>query len=259
MTMTRTMTMGFKTLGLTSALAALTIGLLSPARSQEMLRPQPMMAISEGITAQGHGEVKVKPDIAQVTVAVTTQSKDQAEAVSQNAVKTTATLAALKSAGIAQKDIQTQSYTVDPQYDYRTSPAVLTGYQVTNSVQATVRDLTKVGLVIDKTIGAGASQINGVSFDVADRTKPQAEALAIAVGTAKMKATVMAQAAGVDLGRLLTMTEGSAPAFQPVQPVFMRAMAKSAAADTPTPIADQQITVTADATLTYAMGAAKTP
>ncbi len=248
---TRTMT-----IGIASALAALTIGLLGPARSQDMVRPQPMMAISEGITAQGHGEIKVKPDIAQVTVAVVTQSKDQAEAVSQNASKTTATLAALKGAGIAPKDIQTQSYTVEPQYDYRTSPAVLTGYQVTNSVQATVRDLTKVGLVIDKSIGAGASQISGVSFDVADRTKPQAQALAIAVVTAKLKATVMAQAAGVYLGRLMTITEGSAPV---IQPVFMRAMSMAKSADVQTPIADQQITVTADATLTYAMGGEKAP
>jgi uncharacterized protein YggE len=244
------------TLPISGALIALTIGLLGPARSQEMLRPQPMMAISEGITASGHGEIKVKPDIAQVTVAVTTQSKDQAEAVSQNATRTMATMAALRGAGIAEKDIQTQSYTVQPQYDYQVSPAVLTGYQVTNSVQATVHDLTKVGLVIDKTIGAGASQISGVSFNLADQSKAQAQALAIAVVTAKLKATVMAQAAGVDLGRLLTMTEGgSAPV---VQPIFMRAMAKSADAAT-TPIADQQITVTADATLTYAMGAAKTP
>ena len=251
------MTIRTMTLPISGALIALTFGLMGPARSQGMLRPSPMIAISEGITAQGHGEIKVKPDIAQVTVAVTTQSKDQAEAVSRNATQTTATMAALRSAGIADKDIQTQSYTVEPQYDYQVSPAVLTGYQVTNSVQATVRDLTKVGLVIDKTIGAGASQISGVSFDLADHTQAQAQALAIAVVTAKLKATVMAQAAGVDLGRLMTMTEGSAPAVQVVQPVFMRAMAKSDAA--PTPIADQQITVTADATLTYAMGAAKTP
>lgn len=237
-----------------STLIALTIGCLEPARSQDILRPQPGMMVPEGITAQGHGEVKVKPDIALVTVAVTTQSKDQAEAVSQNAIRTTAALAALRGAGIAEKDIQTQSYTVEPQYDYQVSPAVLTGYQVTNSVQATVRDLTKVGLVIDKTIGAGASQISSVSFDLADRGKAQAQALAIAVVTARLKAAVMAQAAGVELGRLLTVTEGSAT---PVQPIFaMRAMAKAAPE---TPIADQQITVTADATLVYAMGAAKAP
>ncbi len=242
------------TMMISGALIALTMGFIGPARSQEVLRPQPMI-VPEGITALGHGEVKVKPDIALVTVSVVTQSKDQAEAVSQNATRTTAALDALRAAGIAEKDIQTQSYTVEPQYDYRASPAVLTGYQVTNSVQATVRDLTKVGLVIDKTIGAGASQISGVSFDLADRGKAQAQALAIAVVTARLKAAVMAQAAGVELGRLLTMTEGGTT--PPIQPIFaMRAMAKAAPE---TPIADQQITVTANATLVYAMGAAKTP
>lgn len=237
------------------ALAVLTLGTTGAARSQASILRPPISAyaVSEGITASGHGEVKVKPDIALITIAVTTQSKDQAEAVSQNAARTTTTLAALRAAGIAVKDIQTQSYTLQPQYDYNVSPAVLTGYQVTNSVQTTVRDLTKVGLVIDKTTSAGASQVNGVSFDLSDRSQAESQALALAVASARRKASVMASAAGVDIGRLLTLTEGgSAP---PVQPVFvMRAMAKGAAE---TPIADQQITVTADATLVYAMGAAK--
>lgn len=224
----------------------------------DLTRPLPMAVLSEGITAHGHGEVKAKPDIALLTISVTTQSKDQAEAVSQNAVKTTAVLGALKEAGIADKDIQTQAYTVQPQYDYQVSPAVLTGYQVQNSVQATVRDLTKVGLVIDKTTQAGASQIGGVTFDLSDRGKAEAQALAIAVVTARLKAALMAQAAGVDLGRLLTVTEGSEA---PVQPIFAGAVRAMAAgpARVPTPIADQQITVTADATLVYAMGPAKTP
>ena len=245
--MTRTMVCG--------ALTALVLGMVGPARSQaEIVRPPvTAYAVSAGVTAQGHGEIKVKPDIALVTVAVTTQSKDQAEAVSRNAAQTTAALGALRAAGIAEKDIQTQSYTVQPQYDYNASPPLLTGYQVTNSVQATVRDLTKVGLVIDKTTQAGASQISGVAFDLSDRRQAEAQALALAVVTARLKAAVMAQAAGVDLGRLLTVTEGGAA--PPIQPIFaLRAMAKAAPE---TPIADQQITVTADATLVYAMGAAK--
>lgn len=244
--MTRTLICG--------TLAALMMA-AGPVRSQaEIIRaPGASYAISEGITARGHGEVKVKPDIALITIAVTTQSKDQAEAVSQNATRTTATLGALRAAGIADKDIQTQSYTVQPQYDYNVSPPVLTGYQVTNSVQGTVRDLTKVGLVIDKTTQAGASQINNVSFDLSDRSQAEAQALALAVTSARRKASVMASAAGVDLGRLLTLTEGNV--VPPIQPVFaMRAMAKTAAE---TPIADQQIAVTADATLVYAMGMAK--
>jgi uncharacterized protein YggE len=238
-----------------SALAMLALGMMGSARSQEIGVPMQLSGIAEGITAQGHGEVKVKPDIALVTLTVTTQSADQAEAVRQNAVRTTAVLAALRGASIAGKDIEAQSYTVQPQYDYKPSPPLLTGYQVQNSVQATVRDLTKVGLVIDKATAGGASEIGGVSFDLSDRAQAQSQALAQAVASAKLKAGVMADAAGVGLGRLLTMTEGSASPI--IRPMYaMRAMAAPASAPE-TPINDQQITITADATLVYAMGASK--
>ena len=239
------------------AMLALTLGMAGKAAQgqADIIRPMTTMSISEGITAHGHGEVKVKPDIALITIAVTTQSKDQAAAVASNATRTTAVLNALQDAGIAEKDIQTQSYTVQPQYDYDAKPPALTGYQVQNSVQATVRDLTRVGLVIDKTTAAGASQINDVSFDLSDRSRAESDALALAVAGAKRKAGVMADAAGVDLGRLLTLTEGTDS--PPVRPVFMAARAMVAEAAPTTPIADQQISVTADATLVYAMGAAK--
>ena len=239
-----------------SALAALTFGGVGAARSQEM-RPMTQFAMpAEGITVQGHGEVKVKPDIALLLLSVTTQSQNQAEAVQQNAVRTTALLAALRGAKIADKDIQTLSYTVQPQYDYKPSPPVLTGYQVQNSVQATVRDLTKVGFVLDKATAGGASEVGGVSFDLSDRAVSQSAALRLAVGSAKLKAGVMADAAGVNLGRLLTLTEGgAAPVVRPM--LAMRAMAAPGASAPETPIADQQITVSADAVLVYAMGAAK--
>ena len=86
--------------------------------------------VSEGLTAHGHAELKVKPDIARFTVSVTTQAGQQAAAAQDNARRTTTLLAALKAAGVADKDIQTQSYNVQPQYDYKPSPPVLTGFQV---------------------------------------------------------------------------------------------------------------------------------
>ena len=108
--------------GLTAALfLALAVAGVAPraAQAQDAVRAFPTVALSEGITSHGHGEVKAKPDVAFVTVTVTTQSKDQAQAVSDNAAKATATLAALRGAGLADKDLQTLSYTVQPQYDYR--------------------------------------------------------------------------------------------------------------------------------------------
>ena len=237
----------------TGALAALALGMMGPARSQDM--PAGLLGAAEGITVQGHGEVKVQPDIALVTLAVTTQSQDQAQAVRENAARTAAVLAALRGVQIAGKDIQTQSYTVQPQYDDKPSPPVLTGYEVQNSVQATVRDLTKVGLVIDKATAGGASQGDGVSFDLSSQSQAQSEALTLAVTSARRKAQVMADAAGVGLGRLLTMSEGTPePVYRPV--FAARALAAPASAPE-TPINDQQITIIADATLVYAMGTAK--
>ncbi|MDQ2687901.1 MAG: SIMPL domain-containing protein [Armatimonadota bacterium] len=222
-----------------------------PALAQ-VVRPEMALAQPQGLTAVGHAELKFKPDVAYITVGVVTQARDQAEAVKANATRATAVLNALKQAGVADKDIQTQFYGVQPQYDYQAQPAVLTGYQVTNSVQVTVRDLTKPGQIIDKVSAAGANQVNGVSFDLSDRSKAQSQALSAAVANAKAKVATIAQAAGVSVGRLISMTEGT---VAPVQPVFRAAMMRTAAAaQETTPVEEQQITITADVTAVYAIG-----
>ena len=235
--------------------AALAFSGIGAAWSQDM-QPVQFVQAPQGITALGHSELKEKPDVARVTLTVTTNNKNSAEAVRQNAERTTAVLSALPGIGIAGKDIETLSYTVQPQYDYNRSPAALTGYQVQNTIQVTIHDLTKVGLVIDTITKGGTSEIGGVTFDLLDQGQAQAQALAQAVASAKLKAGAMASAAGVDLGRLLTITEGAATfPIRPVPVFAMKAMAAPAAPETP--IADQQITITADATLVYAMGEAK--
>ncbi|MDQ2801053.1 MAG: SIMPL domain-containing protein [Armatimonadota bacterium] len=231
-------------------------GAVSPVQAQTV-RPEPAtFAFPEGLTAHGHYETKAKPDIAYLTVGVTTQASAEADATQANATRTAAVMSALKKAGIADKDIQTQYYSVEPQYDYKPSPPVRTGYQVENSVQVTIRDLTRAGIVVDQATQAGANQVSGLTFDLADRTKAEAGTLAMAVAVAHLKAAVMAQAAGVELGRLVNLSEG-APSV--VQPVFLggpRMMAATAAEPT-TPISPREITITADATIVYAIGPAK--
>ena len=176
-------------------------GGLAPARAA-IVRPGPIdqAVVSEGLTAHGHAELKVKPDIARLTVSVTTQAAQQAAAAQDNARRTTTLLAALKAAGVAEKDIQTQSYNVQPQYDYKPSPPVLTGFQATNSIEVTVRDLSKAGMIVDKATQSGATDVSGLSFDLADRTAAERQALALAVKDARAKADAMAQAAGVGVG-----------------------------------------------------------
>ena len=240
-----------------SALAVLALAGTDPVRSQDTASPVQYAQPPQGITVQGHSEIKEKPDVARVTLSVTTNARHSSDAVPQNAERTMAVMAALQGAGVAAKDIQTQSYTVQPTFDYSESPPKRKGYQVVNSFEVTVRDLTKVGSVLDSATANGFSEIGSVSFDLSDRAGAEASALSQAVFSAKLKAGVMASAAGVDLGRLLSMTEGAAaPPIRPV-PIFAARSEVYGVAPPVTPIVDQQITVTADATLVYALGAAK--
>ena len=252
--MTRTMIYG--------ALVALTVAggaAAGPARSQaEAMRPGPaFVAVSQGLTSHGHGEVKAKPDIARMTAGVVVQAKDQAQATQENARRMTALMAAIKSLKIADRDIQTQSYSVDAQYDYGSGHApILTGYQVTNSVQVTLRDLSQAGTLIDKATQAGANQLNGISYELSDKEAVQAQALTKAVADARRRAQAMADALGVGLGNPLSLNDGEAS--PPIQPIFQMRALKAVSDSAPTtPIGAQEITVTADVTLVYAMGAAK--
>ncbi|MEO7716483.1 MAG: SIMPL domain-containing protein [Capsulimonas sp.] len=227
----------------TAGLGSLTPASAAPIRSVDRLVMQ-----SEGITSHGHAETKVKPDVLRATLGVTTISRNQADAVSSNAARVKAVLAALHAGGVTDKDIQTQYYTVQPQYDYKKSPAPLTGYQVSNSIQVTIRDLTKGGVIIDQATKAGATDVNGLAFDLSDRKKAEGAALVAAVANARSKADLMAGASGVSLGRLISLDEGGAPTYQPVM-FNMRAGASDAAETTP--IVPQEIVVTADVTIVY--------
>ncbi len=205
-----------------------------------------------GVTVNGHAEIQVKPDVAYVTLGVVTQSRDQAEAVRVNATRTQAVTSLLVKSGIPDKDIQTDNYTIDPQYDYRNKPVVLTGYQVTDTLRVTVHNLPKLGIIIDKAVQAGANQANGVTFDLADRSKTQDEALAEAVADARRKADLMAGAAGVALGHLISLTETTSLTQPAVED--QAAAPPPPSAQPATPITPQQITVSEDVTAIYAIG-----
>lgn len=205
-----------------------------------------------GITAVGHADIVVKPDIAYLSVGVVTQDSNQSNAVSLNATKTRAVIDSLHKSGIADKDIQTDNYYVQTQYDYHPSPPVLTGYQVTNSLRVTIRDLSQAGTVSDNAVDAGANQVNGLSFDIADKAKVEAQTLATAIADGRLKAHIAAAAAGVGLGRLLNLSEGTVPSVQPIRFGGANgAMMRAAAA--PTPIESNQIHVTADVSMLYAI------
>jgi len=225
-----------------------------------IILPQPAAAVAGTagtVTVIGHSELKVRPDIAYVSLQVITQSRDQTEAVQTNAIRTQAVRDTLTASGLAVKDMRTDYYQVSPQYDYQANPPVLTGYQVVNATKITLHDMSKTGLIIDKAVSAGATEVGGVTFDLADRHKSQGLALVEAVSDAASKADLIAGAAGVRIGRLLSVSEGTAPVVQPIFAMRSMAMATPAASPPETPISAQDITVTADITATYAIDYSK--
>jgi uncharacterized protein YggE len=114
----------------------------------------------------------------------------------------------------------------------------------------TLRDVSKAGLIVDKATDAGATAVDGVQFDLADQSRAQGLALIDAVRNARIKADLIAGAAGVDLGRVLSISEGTAPT---IQPLMFQARVAVAAAAQPTPIQDQDIDITADVTVSYSI------
>lgn len=209
-------------------------------------------AMQRTISVSGQGEVSGKPDQARLSAGVVTQATAAAAALTANTTAMNRVFAALKTLGIPDNKIQTSNFSVQPQYPpYRpdtAEPRNIVGYQVSNQVSVTVDDLAKLGPALDALVKSGANQLGGVSFAIAD-PKPLAErARAAAVGDAAAKARTLAGAAGVALGPLLSIQEGTS--FRP-GPVF--ALRAEAAAPAPPPVAVGEASVTVNVTMTYAI------
>lgn len=166
------------------------------------------------ISVVGEASVSVPPDLAKIDAGVTSDGKTAREASETNNVAMGKVLMALKSAGIAEKDIQTSRLSLQPQYaPNRPGPAAIIGYQASNHVSISLREVGKVANVIDTLVGAGANQIGGVNFMVASASKLLDDARGKALADARRKAEIYAAAAGVTLGAPLSISEetGSAP------------------------------------------------
>ena len=197
------------------------------------------------------GEVSVAPDIAVLQMGVAAQAPTAAEAVRLNRERMNTAVAALKASGVAPKDIQTSGFSLGAQYAYENGkPPRLTGYQASNSVSATVRDIARAGAVIDAVTASGANQVNGISFDISDRRKAEDEARRLAVKALQDKAELYAAATGLHVVRLSSLSEGGG--YAPPPPMAMRvyAMAK-AAAPAPTDVEPGELKVRISISATY--------
>ncbi len=187
------------------------------------------------LSLTGQAEVTSPPDIAVISGGVMSEAKTARDALMLNNTAMASVLQTIQAAGIANKDIQTSSFSVQPKYVYpqradnsEQAPPTIVGYTVSNSVTVTVRDLAQLGPVLDAVVSSGVNQMNGLSFSIAEPQPLRNEARKMAVAEARTRAELYAQAAGVSLGRILSISE--AGGLQPHQPAFRRAAMESAAA-----------------------------
>ena len=191
------------------------------------------------------GEVNRVPDLAIISAGVVTRAASATQAISQNAQQMQRVIAALRRAGVAERDIQTSSISLNPEYRYvENQPPVLTGYQASNQVSIRFRDIAESGKILDALVAQGANQINGPMLTI---DKPDAaldEARRDAIVKARARAQLYAQAIGKQVGRILSISESGG--YAPPYPMPMARMEAAQAADASTKIVpgEQTLSVT---------------
>jgi uncharacterized protein YggE len=214
------------------------------------------------ITVSGQGKISAAPDVAEISLGVLTEAATAREALTANNQAMASLQAKLKEEGVAAKDIQTTNIAVNPRYSQPTPgpgggqrefvPRIV-GYTVTNTVQITARDLTKLGTLLDLVVTAGANQMYGISFRIDEPEKLLDEARKRAMADARRKAELLAGEAGVVLGGPLRIVEsgGVAPPV-PVMRGRMLAMAAEAV-----PVAGGELDLSVSVQVQYELRPAK--
>ncbi len=202
------------------------------------------------IAVTGEGKVEIAPDMATLNLGVTTEADSAAAALKANSDGIAGALARLKAAGIEDRDIQTSGLSLNPRYDYSSdgSDAKITGYIASNMVSVRVRDLGVLGQTLDAVVSDGANTLGGLSFGLQSPDDTMDEARRRAVADAAHKAALYAEAAGVKLGPILSISElGNSGGPQPM----MMAEARFAKDAGSVPVASGELTVSATVNLTY--------
>lgn len=201
------------------------------------------------ITVSAVGHVSARPDVARISGGVVSEAASAKEALSANSAAMEKLLAGLTSSGIASADIKTTSFDVSPRYHNNrdgNAPRI-DGYRVTNQVLVVVRDLDRLGTLLDQLVTLGANQIGGLSFDIDKAEALQDQARKKAIVQARQRAEIYATAAGVRLGAVLVISE-EALHMAPRGPMLARAAVAESV-----PIAEGMQDITARVTVTYAL------
>lgn len=220
------------------------------ALSTALALPMAAPALAEGtITVTGEASIPATPDMATVSLGVTTEGATAAEAMAANTAALNAVIARLTSAGIEDRDLQTSNLSLNPNwtgYDSGSTPTI-SNYVAMNMLNVRVRDLAALGGVLDASIADGANTLNGITFELAEPRPAQDEARKSALADAKVLAELYATAAGVTLGKVMAINESQS--YGGPLPVFMN----DAKASGPVPVATGQIALQSQITVTYAI------
>jgi uncharacterized protein len=232
-------------LGLTSIAFLAALAAISPAQALERLID---ISNDRWVKVSGEGSISVAPDFAEVTLGVTNTGKNAGDAVAANAQAANALVALIRSEGVAPADIQTSTVSVSPMFsqslpNQETAPTV-TGYSVSNNVSVRIRDIPRLGALLDKAVTAGANSIYGIGFGHNNPSALLDKARPLAVADARRKAEIYAAAGGGRIGRLMVLTEEAGR--QPPM-AFSRAYTAAAVAPTPIEAGEDKLTVSVNA------------
>jgi uncharacterized protein YggE len=199
------------------------------------------------VTAPGTGQVSAVPDQAVMSFGVSAHAKDAKTALDKVSAKADKVGSAIKGAGVADKDIQTNNVSIDPQYANTSGPnPPIVGYQSSISVNAKVRDLGSLSKVIGVATSAGVDNVGGPTFSIADDSPDRAQAIQKAVDDARRSAAAMAKAAGKSVGAVVSITSIAANTPTPYPMVYGRVAASASV-----PIQPGQLTVTSNVTVVF--------
>ncbi|MEO5629153.1 MAG: SIMPL domain-containing protein [Thermomonas sp.] len=227
----------------------------------------PMTACSQPQTATGYAmpadgtllsvsasaDAKRVPDVASISTGVLTQAADANAAMRANAAQMDKVMKAIRAAGIAERDIQTSGINLNPQYKYaENTPPTITGYQANNTVSVKVRDLSKLGKVLDTLVEQGANQVNGPSFEVDKPDEAYDEARVGALKKAQARAQTYADALGLKVRRIVSISEGGANFPRPMP--MVRAMASDAMMSKETSVSPGETTLSVNLDVVFELG-----
>jgi uncharacterized protein len=210
-----------------------------------------MMMEGTTLTVSAEARTSERPDIATVNAGVVAEAPTAEAALAENARRMNAVIAAIKRAGVAERDIQTSQLSVQPQTVYAENvPPRVTGYQATNMVSVRVRNLANVGKTVDALVAQGGNQLNGISFGLDNPDAALDRARVEAMKKARARATLYAQAAGLQVDRIISIQEGGS--VEPPRPYMAMAM-RAGAADAATPVQAGEVDLTATVTVVFAL------